>query len=311
MRALITGVLGQDGSYLAGSLVADGHEVVGTRRSSEVGELGGCRLVELDLLDRPAIGSVVADVEPDVVFHLAGLSSVAAAWAEPVLAMDVNATATVALLESCWELQERSGRAVRFVQASSAEIFGAPATAPQDETTPLAPVNPYGASKALAHLAVGVYRARGLGASSMVLYNHESPRRPETFVTRKITATVARIARGEASELRLGNLAARRDWGYAPDYVAAMRLAAGAEPGDFVVASGVAHSVADFVRAAFESAGVDDWERYVVVDPAFYRPVDAVELVGDASRAREVLGWRPTVSFDELVALMVEADLHG
>ena len=170
-------------------------------------------------------------------------------------------------------------------------------------------IRPYGAAKALAHLAVGVYRGRGLGASSLLLYNHESPRRPETFVSRKITSTVARIARGEARQLRLGNLDARRDWGWAPDYVRAMRLAAGAEPGDFVIATGVSHSVRDFVSAAFAHVGITDWEPYVVVDPALYRPVEPGEQVGDASRARRVLGWRPSLTFPELVAAMVDADL--
>ena len=182
------------------------------------------------------------------------------------------------------------------MQASSAEIFGAPPRVPQDETTPLRPLSPYGAAKAYAHHLVGVYRAQGLRACSCVLYNHESPRRPETFVTRKITAGVARIARGLQDELAMGNLDARRDWGWAPDYVQAMVLAARADRGrDYVVATGVSHSVRDFVEAAFLAAGIDDWERRVTLDQRFVRPNDAPELVGDASRARELLGWEPTV----------------
>jgi GDPmannose 4,6-dehydratase len=197
------------------------------------------------------------------------------------------------------------------VQASSAEVFGQPATSPQDEDTPVRPVNPYGAAKAYAHLMTGVYRSRDLHASSLVLYNHESPRRPRHFVTRKITSTVAAIARGEADRLVLGNLDARRDWGWAPDYVDAMVRAARADrPADYVVATGEGHTVRDFVAAAFAAAGIDDWAGLVEVDPAFVRPADATDLTGDATRARRELGWAPTVGFTELVARMVEADLQ-
>lgn len=309
MRALVTGISGQDGSYLAESLTADGIEVFGTYFGDEPTCLpAGVQLSPLDLSDRERLVALVQEVRPDQVFHLAAVSSVAASWADPVGTCEVNGTASVALLEACWQSQRSSGQQVRFVQAATAEVFGE-AAPPQNEETPLRPANPYGAAKALAHLAVGVYRGRGLGASSLLLYNHESPRRPETFVSRKITSTVARIARGEARQLRLGNLDARRDWGWAPDYVRAMRLAAGAEPGDFVIATGVSHSVRDFVSAAFAHVGITDWEPYVVVDPALYRPVEPGEQVGDASRARQVLGWRPSLTFPELVAAMVEADL--
>jgi GDPmannose 4,6-dehydratase len=196
------------------------------------------------------------------------------------------------------------------LQASSSEIFGEPEHAPQDESTPIRPVNPYGAAKAFAHHLVGVYRARGLPASACVLYNHESPRRPDTFVARKITKAAAMIAAGRQQPLRLGNLDTRRDWGWAPDYVNAMRLAlAHREPGDYVIATGRAHSVRDLVAAAFEHAGVPDWSRHVEVDPALVRPADAAQQVGDATKARTVLGWRPTVSFEEMVARMVDADL--
>ncbi len=198
------------------------------------------------------------------------------------------------------------------MQASSAEIFGQPARSPQDEDTPVRPVNPYGAAKAFAHLACGVLRGRGLHAAAVILYNHESPLRPRHFVTRKITATVAAIARGEADRLELGNLDARRDWGWAPDYVDAMVRAARADrPGDYVVATGVAHSVRDFVAAAFTHAGITDWEPLVHVDQSLVRPVDATELVGDATRAAKELGWTPTVGFEEVVARMVDADLRS
>ena len=201
---------------------------------------------------------------------------------------------------------------MRFVQASSAEIFGMPETSPQDESTPVRPVNPYGAAKAYAHLMVDVYRARELHAVSAILYNHESPRRPEQFVTRKITAGVAAIVRGGQQRIRLGNLDASRDWGWAPDYVDALVRAARAERAqDYVVATGESHSVADFAAAAFAHAGIDDWAAYVEVDPDLLRPADAVELRGDATRARTALGWEPTVGFKELVGRMVTADLES
>lgn len=310
MRALITGITGQDGSYLAESLAADDAEVLGTCRSGNRRGLSpNIEIREVELTDRAGLTALVEDFAPDQVFHLAALSSVAASWADPVLTCEVNATASMTLLQACWQSQQRRDEPVRFVQASSAEIFGQ-AEAPQTERTPIRPVNPYGAAKALAHLAVGVYRGRGLGASSLVLYNHESPRRPPAFVTRKITSTVARIVKGEVDELRLGNLDTRRDWGWAPDYVRAMRLAADAAPDDFVIATGESHSIRDFVIAAFNHVGITDWQSYVVVDPAFYRPVDPTEQVGDASHARQVLGWQPSVTFHGLVAAMMEADLQ-
>ncbi|QIK75270.1 GDP-mannose 4,6-dehydratase [Nocardioides piscis] len=307
-RALITGVGGQDGSYLAERLVADGVEVhalvldEGRRPpycpSEVILHLG-------DLADVEATRRLVVDLAPDEIYNLAAISSVAQSWSEPDLVSRVNGFAAVALLESARQVGEH----VRFVQASSAEIFGEPATSPQDEDTPVAPTNPYGAAKAYAHLSVAVQRRRGLHASSLVLYNHESPRRPERFVTRKITAGVAAIAQGRADELVLGNLSARRDWGWAPDYVEAMLLAARAdEPQDFVIATGVAHSVRDFVAAAFRHAGIEDWEGLVRSDPGLTRPADATELRGDATRARERLGWRPSMQFDEIVIRMVDAE---
>lgn len=307
-RAFVTGIGGQDGSYLAERLLADGVEVhalvLGGEPASpyvpaEVVAHAG------DVTDVEGTRRLLADLRPDVVLNLAAISSVAQSWDDPDLTAQVNGAAAVALMESAHRLGE-----VRFVQASSAEIFGEPATAPQDESTPVRPLNPYGAAKAYAHLAAGVYRARGAHVSSLVLYNHESPRRPERFVTRKITSTVAAIARGEADELVLGNLDARRDWGWAPDYVDAMVRAAYAEtPDDYVVATGEAHSVRELVAAAFAAAGITEWEPYVRTDPAFLRPAEATELVGDATRARERLGWAPTKRFDEVVAAMVAADL--
>ncbi|MCD6638993.1 MAG: GDP-mannose 4,6-dehydratase [Nocardioides sp.] len=307
MRSFITGVGGQDGSYLAERLVAEGTEVHALVLSSD-GTPPHCPpdvvLHEGDLGDIEATRRLVLDLRPDEVYNLAAISSVALSWEEPDRTAHVNGAAAVGLMESA----RRCG--ARFVQASSAEMFGQPTQAPQTEETPIRPVNPYGAAKAFAHLSAGVYRAQGQHASSMVLYNHESPRRTERFVTRKITAGVAAIARGDADHLTLGNLDARRDWGWAPDYVDALLRAARAdEPGDYVVATGVAHSVRDFVAAAFAAAGIDDWEGLVRQDERFMRPTDPSELVGDASRAREVLGWSTTVGFEEIVARMVAADL--
>jgi GDPmannose 4,6-dehydratase len=313
MRAFVTGIGGQDGSYLAERLIADGYAVHALALTAD-GPPPHCPdavvLHQGDLTDVAGVRSLLLELDPHEVYNLAAISSVAQSWAEPDLTARVNGLAATALLESAHGVQEQHGHRVAVVQASSAEIFGEPGTSPQDETTPLAPVSPYGAAKAFAHLAVGVYRRRDLHAVSAILYNHESPRRPERFVTRKITATVAAIARGRAERLVLGNLDARRDWGWAPDYVDAMVRAARADAAsDYVVATGVGHSVRDFVAAAFTRAGVADWERYVESDPAFFRPADASDLTGDSSRARAELGWSPTVTFEELVGRMVDHDL--
>jgi GDPmannose 4,6-dehydratase len=262
-----------------------------------------------DLTDTAAVAGLLSQVEPDEIYNLAGISSVARSWQEPLATGEVSGLAAAGVLQAAWELSERLGRRIAVVQASSAEIFGNPAAAPQDEATPIAPVTPYGAAKAYAHHMARVYRGRGLHAATVILYNHESPRRPTTFVTRKITHTVAQIAAGRADRLVLGNLDARRDWGWAPDYVDAMvRAIRHDEPGDYVVATGRAHSVRDFVAAAFEHAGVADWEPLVEVNADFIRPADPSLLVGDATRARERLGWAPTVTFEQLVAHMVDAE---
>jgi GDPmannose 4,6-dehydratase len=310
LRALITGVSGQDGGYLAERLLADGVEVHALSLPGDA-PVDGVHTHAGDVADVEATRAMVLEIAPDEVYNLAAVSSVARSWDEPDLTARVNGLAAVGLLESAYRLQEQRGRPVRFVQASSAEIFGLPDRSPQDEDTPVRPANPYGAAKAFAHLMVDVYRHRGLPATSLVLYNHESPRRPEQFVTRKITAGVAAIAAGTSSGLTLGNLAAARDWGWAPDYVEAMILAARAEvPRDYVVATGESHSVEEFVAAAFRCVGIDGWSAYVEVDPALLRPVDAHALTGDPSRIRDDLGWRPTVGFEEVVRRMVEADVH-
>lgn len=316
LTVLVTGVTGQDGGYLAERLVEAGHEVHGlVRLADESGEPAGCAPDVIthtaDLADTTAVAQVVEKVRPRRIFNLAGSTSVARSWEEPVVAADVMGVGAVRLLKAAWELHESGMRDIRFLQASSAEVFGDPASVPQDESTPRDPVTPYGAAKAFAHTMVEVYRRRGLFASSAILYNHESPRRPAHFVARKISRTVARIALGQEERLVLGNVDVRRDWGYAPDYVdAMMRVVEGPEPGDFVVATGEAHTVRDFVEEAFAVAGVEDWQDRLVVDPALYRPADPAALVGDATRLR-ALGWQPSVSFKELVRIMVEADLEA
>lgn len=315
-RALITGITGQDGGYLADALLADGWQVDGLVIPGDpllpelLARAPQVLTHEGDLTDEAGVTALLERVEPDQIYNLGGISSVAFSWQRPVRTAQVTGLGPGILLEAAWQLQQRLGRSVRVLQASSAEIFGEPDRAPQDESTPIRPVNPYGAAKAFAHHLVGVYRTRGLPASACVLYNHESPRRPDTFVTRKITKAAAMIAAGRQDSLRLGNLDTRRDWGWAPDYVDAMRLAlAHDEPGDYVVATGRAHSVRDLVAAAFAHAGLPDWTRHVEVDASLARPADAAEQVGDATKASTVLGWRPTVSFEEMVARMVDADL--
>ncbi len=297
--ALVTGATGQDGSYLVERLLAEGVEVHGLVRHEDLGDdlPDGLVVHEADLGGpEDELAAVVERVGPDELYNLGGVSSVAQSWEDPLLTTRVSGTAALVLLEAARRVGERRGREVRVLQAASAEIFGQPDTAPQDEHTPVRPVSPYGAAKALAHHGVAIARARGQFATSLVLYNHESPRRPETFVTRKITSTVAAIAAGRADRLVLGNLDARRDWGWAPDYVDAMvRAVRHDEPADFVVATGEAHTVRELVAAAFAAVGTSDWEHLVEVDPTLLRPADPALLVGDATRAHERLGWRPTV----------------
>lgn len=315
----MTGLTGQDGGYLAEQLVAAGdvvHGLVSPAHDPDgvpdhLRALGDALVVhEADLHDLGALTALVDEVEPDRLFNLAGMSSVAASWEDPVGAVDVNARPVLGLLEHLFRRHERGARPTRFVQASSAEVFAGCGRTPIDETCAVSPLNPYGAAKALAHLSVGMYRARGLHASSLVLFNHESPRRPPRFVTRKITAGVAAIAAGRTDRLTLGNLAVHRDWGWAPDYTRAMALAAAADtPDDYVVATGEAHSLSDLVATAFAEVGIADWEQHVVSDAALARPADAAVLVGDPTRLRTRLGWAPTVDFAGMVAAMVAADV--
>lgn len=311
--ALITGVSGQDGSYLAEQLLGLGWSVHALTRAADDESAQIPAAIKShpgDLNDHDSIVHALRDAVPDVVFNLAGSSSVARSWEFPAETISVNSTAVAAFLEATWRLREETGKDIRFVQASSAEMFGSAAEVPQSENCPIRPVSPYGASKALAHNLVQIYRSRGMFASTAILYNHESPRRPVSFVTRKITSQVARIALGRAHSLQLGNLDAVRDWGWAPDYVDAMyRIATHSKADDFVIATGQSHTVRDFVASAFAAAGIDDWSQYVQVDPRFVRPADASEMRGDAGKARRELRWKPTVEFGEMVGHMVRKDI--
>jgi GDPmannose 4,6-dehydratase len=313
--ALITGITGQDGSYLAELLLGKGYRVVGmTRRTStEVHEriehiVDDVEIVSGDLLDQSSITSIVNDVRPDEVYNLAAQSFVPASWTQPVLTGEFTALGVTRVLEAIRHVNP----SIRFYQASSSEMFGNAVESPQTERTPFYPRSPYGVAKVYGHWITVNYReSYDLFACSGICFNHESGRRGKEFVTRKISDGVARIKLGMASELRLGNLDARRDWGYAGDFVHAMWLMLQQErPDDYVIATGATHSVRDFARVAFEAAGLGSFEPYVVVDSRFVRPAEVDVLTGDASKAKRVLGWTPTVSFEQLVAAMVEADIE-
>lgn len=314
--ALVTGATGQDGGYLVERLLDEGHEVhvlvhePGEAREQEAKLAGRGALHVGDLGDGTGLAEAIAAAAPDEVYNLAGISSVAFSWDHPELTIQITGVGPVRLMTRLREWAAAHDRAPRFVQASSAEMFGSPEASPQDESTPLRPVSPYGAAKVLAHTTAGVYRAQGLFAATAILYNHESPRRPIQFVTRKVTDAVARIARGGTEPLVLGSLDVRRDWGWAPDYVDALvRIARAPQPNDYVVATGEAHSLAEFVAAAFAHVGIEDWAAHVRTDPRFVRPADPALLAGDATRLRTELGWAPTRTFEQVVAAMVDADL--
>ncbi len=312
--ALITGITGQDGSYLAELLLEKGYRVAGmTRRTStEVHEriehiVDKVEIFSGDLLDQSSITSIVNDVHPDEIYNLAAQSFVPASWSQPVLTGEFTALGVTRVLEAIRQVDP----AIRFYQASSSEMFGNAVQSPQSEQTPFYPRSPYGVAKVYGHWITVNYReSYRLFACSGIGFNHESPRRGKEFVTRKISDGVARIKLGMAKELRLGNLDAHRDWGFAGDYVRAMwMMLQQDEPRDYVIATGETHSVRDFVRIAFEAAGLGSYEPYVVVDPRFVRPAEVDRLIGDASEARRTLGWEPRMSFEQLVATMVESDL--
>jgi GDPmannose 4,6-dehydratase len=318
-KALVTGISGQDGSYLAELLLDKGYEVHGiVRRSSSFNtdridhlyhdpHETGVRLFTHygDLSDPVALTKLLYELQPDEIYHLGAQSHVRVSFDIPEYTFDVTGAGTLRLLEAIRE----AGVKTRFYQASSSEMFGA-APPPQAETTPFHPRSPYAVAKVAAYWAAVNYReAYGMFTSNGILFNHESERRGETFVTRKITRAVARIKHGLQDKLYLGNLDARRDWGYAPDYVDAMwRMLQVDEPDDFVVATGEAHTVREFLEQAFRHAGLE-WEPHVEIDPRYFRPSEVDALLGDARKARDTLGWVPRVGFDELVRIMVDADM--
>jgi GDPmannose 4,6-dehydratase len=313
-RALITGITGQDGSHLADLLLEKGYEVFGmVRRSStesfeRISHLvDRVTLVQADLLDQPSLVGAIEEAQPAEIYNLAAQSFVPTSWKQPVLTAEFTAVGVTRLLEA----MRRVDPSIRFYQASSSEMFGKVREVPQTETTPFYPRSPYGVAKVYGHFITVNYReSYGLFAVSGILFNHEGPRRGLEFVTRKVSDGVARIKLGLADELRLGNLDAKRDWGYAGDYVEAMWMMLQAdEPEDYVVATGEEHSVREFAEIAFEHAGID-MERHVVVDPAFLRPAEVDHLVGDATKARTKLGWESRVSFRELAEMMVDADIE-
>ena len=313
-RALITGITGQDGSYLAEFLLERGYEVFGlVRRSSSpnLWRIEGVRerlkLIPGDLLDQSSLVSAFLESRPHEVYSLGAQSFVPTSFEQPVHTSEVDGLGVVRLLEALRQVASDA----RFYQASTSEMFGRVRETPQTETTPFHPRSPYGVAKVYAHYATINYReAYGTFACSGILFNHESPRRGEEFVTQKVARAAARIARGLQPELRLGNLGARRDWGHAADYVRAMwMMLQQAEPDDFVIATGRTHSVRELCEVAFGHVGLD-YRDHVVTDPAFVRPAEVELLTGDASHAREALGWRPTVTFEELIAEMVDAALR-
>ena len=320
-KVLITGITGQDGSYLAELLLSKGYEVHGIIRRAST--FNTSRLEHLytdphtreaalklhygDLSDASALARLIGRITPDEIYNLAAQSHVRVSFDSPEYTTDITATGAVRLLEAIRE----TGIKPRFYQASSSEMFGKAQEIPQRETTPFYPRSPYGCAKVYAYWITVNYReSYGLFACNGILFNHESPRRGETFVTRKITRAVAHIVTGLQDKLYLGNLEAKRDWGYAREYVEAMWLMLQqAKPDDYVVATGESHSVREFLEAAFAHAGLD-WRKYVEIDPNYYRPTEVDLLVGDASKAKKQLGWEPKTKFNDLVKLMVDADMQ-
>ena len=312
-RALITGLTGQDGSFLAEQLLDDGHEVIGLVRGGPESGLGCAAhlrgrvgLIPGDLLDANSMVSAVAELAPEELYHLAAPTFVPASWEEPTRTMSAIAAGTATVLSAV----SRHSPHTRVLVAGSSEMFGDAPESPQHEDTPCRPRTPYAAAKLAAHHLVGLMREHtGVFACSAILYNHESERRPVNFVTRKITRAAASVKLGLSHELTLGDTSATRDWSYAPDIMRGCRLMLGQEhPGDYILASGVGHTVQEFLEAAFAHAGLDP-TRYVRTDEALIRRSEDTWLIGDARRARAELGWRPTLTFEELVARMVDADL--
>jgi GDPmannose 4,6-dehydratase len=312
-RAVITGITGQDGSYLAELLLEKGYEVTGVVRRSSLPNLGRIQhlldrvsLRPADLLDQLSLLRLIQDVKPHEIYNLAAMSFVPASWDQPLLTGDYNSQGVTRLLEAIRHVDT----SIKLYQASSSEMYGRVREVPQTELTPFYPRSPYGVSKVFGHYITVNYReSYNMFAVSGILFNHESPRRGLEFVTRKVTEGVARIKLGLSDHLPLGNLDACRDWGFAGDYVRAMWMMLQQDQADdYVIATGVSHSVRQLVETAFGHVGLD-WEKYVRIDPAFLRPAEVDHLIGDASKAKRVLGWEPKVSFQGLVAMMVDADL--
>ena len=313
-RALITGITGQDGSYLAELLLEEGYEVCGVVRRSSTeayeriqGIKDQVNLVQADLTDQVSMIDVISEVRPNEVFNLAAQSFVPTSWKQPILTGDVTALGVTRMLEAV-RLVDKS---IRFYQASSSEMFGKVVETPQTETTPFYPRSPYGVAKVYGHWITINYReSYGMFACSGILFNHESPRRGLEFVTRKVTDGAARIKQGLSNELRLGNLDAKRDWGFAKDYVRAMWLMLQQDtPGDYVIASGETHTVRRMCEIAFSHVGLD-YNDHVKVDPKFYRPAEVELLLGGCAKAKKALNWEPEVSFEQLIQMMVDTDMQ-
>jgi GDPmannose 4,6-dehydratase len=315
MRSLITGITGQDGSYLAEFLLGKGYEVYGLVRRTSLEKYDRVehiadriRFVEGDLTDQSSLDQAIAQVQPEEVYNLAAQSFVPVSWNQPVLTADVTGMGALRVLEA---IRKHSPK-TRFLQASSSEMFGKVVESPQTETTRFHPRSPYGVAKVFAHYITVNYReSYGIFACSSICFNHESPRRGSEFVTRKVSQHVARIKLGLANTLKMGNLDARRDWGFAGDYVRAMWLMLQQpQAEDFVIATGETHSVQELLQLAFSCAGLD-WKRYVETDPKLVRPAEVDYLCGSSAKARKLLGWEPEVNFNQLVKMMVEADLNA
>ncbi len=324
-KALVTGITGQDGSYLTELLLKKGYEVHGIIRRASTFNTGRIdhiyqdphdetRRVHLhfgDLADANTIRKLIYKIQPDEIYNLGAQSHVRVSFDIPEYTANVTGLGTLRLLEAIKDFEEHIGKKIKFYQASSSEMFGA-APPPQNEETAFYPRSPYGVAKVFAYHTVRNYReAYGIYAVNGILFNHESPRRGETFVTKKITRAIARIKAGLDQKVHLGNLDARRDWGYAPEYVEAMwRMLQQPEPEDYVIGTGESHSVKDFVSAAFAHAGMPDWEKYVGIDPRYYRPTEVERLMADPRKAKEKLGWEAKTKFDTLVKIMVKHDLE-
>jgi GDPmannose 4,6-dehydratase len=325
-RALITGITGQDGSYLTELLLSKGYEVHGIIRRSST--FNTSRLDHIyqdphhrgtklflhygDIADSEVIRRLIYKIKPTEIYNLAAQSHVRVSFDMAEYTGNITGLGALRILEAIKDFQVETKKKIKFYQASSSEMFGA-SPAPQSETTPFLPQSPYGVAKVFAFYATRLYReAYGIFAVNGILFNHESPRRGETFVTRKITKGIARIKAGLDTKLYLGNLEARRDWGYAPEYMeAAWMMLQQSKPNDYVIGTGESHSIKDFLKIAFKEAGLGDYKKYVAIDPRYYRPAEVNDLVADFSKARKKLGWKPKVTFEKLVKIMVQADLSS